>query len=37
MLTPHLGYVTEGTYDVFFREAVEDIRAWMDGAPIREL
>ena len=37
MLTPHLGYVTEGTYDVFYREAVEDIRAWADGAPIREL
>ncbi|GAA4764145.1 D-2-hydroxyacid dehydrogenase family protein [Actinomycetospora chibensis] len=37
VLTPHLGYVTEGTYDVFFREAVEDIRAWADGAPIREL
>ena len=37
VLTPHLGYVTEGTYDVFYREAVEDIRAWADGAPIREL
>jgi len=37
VLTPHLGYVTAGTYDVFFREAVEDIRAWADGAPIREL
>jgi phosphoglycerate dehydrogenase-like enzyme len=37
VLTPHLGYVTEGTYDVFYREAVEDIRAWADGEPIREL
>ena len=37
VLTPHLGYVTEGTYDVFYREAVEDIAAWADGAPIREL
>ncbi|HSK61096.1 MAG TPA: D-2-hydroxyacid dehydrogenase family protein [Actinomycetospora sp.] len=37
VLTPHLGYVTEGTYDVFYRDAVEDIAAWTDGAPIREL
>ncbi|MDD7931964.1 D-2-hydroxyacid dehydrogenase family protein [Actinomycetospora straminea] len=37
VLTPHLGYVTEGTYEVFYRDAVEDIRAWADGAPIREL
>ena len=36
MLTPHLGYVTEGSYDVFYRDAVEDIAAWADGAPIRE-
>src|SRR4051812_29817380 len=33
--TPHLGYVTEATYDVFFRGAVEDVAAWMQGAPIR--
>jgi phosphoglycerate dehydrogenase-like enzyme len=37
VLTPHLGYVTEGSYDVFYRDAVEDIAAWADGAPIREL
>ncbi|MEJ2890145.1 D-2-hydroxyacid dehydrogenase family protein [Actinomycetospora aeridis] len=37
VLTPHLGYVTEGTYEVFYRDAVEDIRAWADGAPVREL
>ncbi|WP_328302079.1 D-2-hydroxyacid dehydrogenase family protein [Actinomycetospora sp. NBC_00405] len=37
VLTPHLGYVTEGTYDVFYREVVEDIRAWADGEAIREL
>jgi phosphoglycerate dehydrogenase-like enzyme len=33
--TPHLGYVTEGCYEVFFRDIVEDIAAWLDGAPIR--
>src|SRR4051794_10532908 len=35
--TPHLGYVTEATYEVFFRDAVEDVAAWMRGAPVRQL
>jgi phosphoglycerate dehydrogenase-like enzyme len=33
--TPHIGYVTEGTYQVFFRNIVEDIAAWLKGAPVR--
>ncbi|KAA1395697.1 D-2-hydroxyacid dehydrogenase family protein [Aeromicrobium ginsengisoli] len=37
VLTPHLGYVTDDGYDLFFREAVEDIAAWRAGAPIRVL
>ena len=37
VLTPHLGYVTSETYGVFFREAVEDIQAFLDGKPIRTL
>ncbi len=37
VLTPHLGYVTGDGYDVFFREAVEDIAAWRGGTPIRLL
>ncbi len=37
VLTPHLGYVTEDTYEVFFGDAVEDVLAWLAGAPIREL
>jgi phosphoglycerate dehydrogenase-like enzyme len=37
VLTPHLGYVTGDGYDVFFREAVEDIAAWRAGAPLRVL
>jgi len=37
LLTPHLGYVTTGTYDVFYRDAVEDIAAWMRGEPVRVL
>jgi phosphoglycerate dehydrogenase-like enzyme len=37
VLTPHIGYVTTGTYEVFYREAVEDIDRWLAGAPIRVL
>lgn len=37
VITPHLGYVTEDTYQVFFQGVVEAIRAWMDGTPIRIL
>ena len=37
LLTPHLGYVTTGTYEVFFRDAVEDIAAWLRGDPVRVL
>lgn len=33
--TPHLGYVTEGCYEVFYRDIVEDITAWLDGTPVR--
>ncbi len=35
MATPHLGYVTEGTYRRFFGQTVENIRNWMDGKPTR--
>jgi phosphoglycerate dehydrogenase-like enzyme len=35
VLTPHLGYVTRGSYDVYYREAVEDVAAYLAGAPIR--
>lgn len=37
VLTPHLGYVSEDNYRVFYGLAVEVIRAWLDGAPIRIL
>ena len=37
VLTPHLGYVTEDTYRIFFTQAVEDIAAWVAGEPIRQL
>lgn len=35
--TPHLGYVTQNTYRAYFGGAVEDIRAWLDGEPVRVL
>lgn len=37
VLTPHLGYVTEATYEVFYRDAVADIVAFAEGMPIRVL
>jgi D-3-phosphoglycerate dehydrogenase len=37
VLTPHLGYVTAENYRVFYGQMVEDIRAWLDGKPIRVL
>ena len=33
--TPHLGYVTDETYRIFFADAVEDIASWLDGKPLR--
>ena len=35
--TPHLGYVTRETYDVFYGDAVEDILAFSTGKPVRVL
>lgn len=35
VLTPHVGYVTDGTYRVFFADAVADIAAWLQGEPVR--
>src|SRR3954447_5423207 len=35
--TPHVGYVTEATYDRFFTEIVEDIEAYLAGTPLRVL
>jgi phosphoglycerate dehydrogenase-like enzyme len=31
ILTPHMGYVTEDSYDQFFRQAVENIESYLDG------
>jgi len=37
VITPHLGYVTEETYRVFYDQAREDIQAYLRGEPIRAL
>jgi len=37
VLTPHLGYVTEETYRVFYGDAAEDIVAFAKGSPVRVL
>jgi phosphoglycerate dehydrogenase-like enzyme len=37
LATPHIGYVTKESYDVFFSGAVESIEAWRAGSPIRLL
>lgn len=37
LATPHLGYVSDANYRGYFQEAVEDIRAFLDGRVIREL
>ena len=35
VLTPHLGYVTEQNYSKQYPDVVQDIRAWLDGKPVR--
>jgi phosphoglycerate dehydrogenase-like enzyme len=37
VLTPHLGYVTNDGYRIFYGDAVEDIAAFAAGQPIRLL
>ncbi len=33
--TPHIGYVSTQNYAKYFPDIVEDIRAWLDGKPVR--
>jgi len=35
VITPHLGYVSEQNYRVYFPDIVADIRGWLDGKPVR--
>ena len=37
VLTPHLGYVVEENYIQGFEQMIENIEAWLNGKPIREI
>ncbi|MEJ5059921.1 MULTISPECIES: D-2-hydroxyacid dehydrogenase family protein [unclassified Pseudomonas] len=37
LATPHVGYVSQQNYHLFFSQMIEDIRAWSAGEPIRLL
>ncbi|MFB8143375.1 D-2-hydroxyacid dehydrogenase family protein [Streptomyces parvus] len=37
LATPHLGYVSRANYETYYGQAVEDIRAFLDGQPVRRL
>ncbi|MCB1541730.1 MAG: D-2-hydroxyacid dehydrogenase family protein [Rhodoblastus sp.] len=37
VLSPHQGFVTRDVYEVWYGDTVENIRAWLAGAPIRVL
>jgi phosphoglycerate dehydrogenase-like enzyme len=35
LLTPHIGYVSSDGYDFMYGDAVEDIKAFVSGSPVR--
>jgi phosphoglycerate dehydrogenase-like enzyme len=35
LVTPHIGFVTEETYKIFYDDTVENIVAWLKGTPVR--
>jgi phosphoglycerate dehydrogenase-like enzyme len=37
VLTPHIGYVSRQSYAAMYGQCVEDVLAWLDGAPVRVL
>ncbi|WP_338675177.1 D-2-hydroxyacid dehydrogenase family protein [Streptomyces sp. SCSIO 30461] len=37
LATPHLGYVSQSNYRTYYGQAVEDIQAFLAGAPVRRL
>lgn len=37
LATPHLGYCVQETFEVFYRQTVENLDAWLNGQPIRLL
>ncbi|MFF7328716.1 NAD(P)-dependent oxidoreductase [Streptomyces sp. NPDC008150] len=37
LATPHIGYVSRANYETFYGQAVEDVAAFLAGAPVRLL
>jgi phosphoglycerate dehydrogenase-like enzyme len=37
LVTPHIGFVTEETYRIFYQDTIESIRAWLNGRPVRQI
>ena len=37
LLTPHVGYVSEDNYRLWYGQIVENIRAWRKGTPLRRM
>jgi phosphoglycerate dehydrogenase-like enzyme len=37
VLSPHMGYVTENTYRIFYGDVVDDIAHFLDGSIVREV
>ncbi|OWA14987.1 D-2-hydroxyacid dehydrogenase family protein [Streptomyces sp. CS057] len=37
LATPHLGYVSRANYETYYGQAVENIRTFLDGKPVRRL
>lgn len=37
LATPHIGYVMQENYQVYYADAIEDISAWLSNAPLRLL
>jgi phosphoglycerate dehydrogenase-like enzyme len=35
LVTPHIGFVTEETYRIFYHDTVQNIVAWLSGTPVR--
>ena len=35
VLTPHLGYVSQEGYNIYYTEMVDNIKAWLAGSPKR--
>jgi phosphoglycerate dehydrogenase-like enzyme len=37
VLTPHIGYISRESYALYYAQMLEDVIAWLDGAPVRRI